>query len=306
LSQGAGARATFGSPDTAILGVTVEQFGIGATAASGNLFPGEPGFGSTIPTDANGDPADPNTGRAYDRLSVYGLDFNGALPILTRLGIDVDASWTDSAQGFDHGFNNAGGAGHNAWRYQELDTEGGVSFGSLSVKGGYQYVGPDFSAPGYWGKVGAWTNPTNVQGGVASAKYTFGPKLSLDADYENYRSAYGTNEDGTNTDSPLQQGDKLNHYSVGLNYGLSSSYAADLGYEEVDWDLKNENGTLTSAGKPKETYVTIGVGHTFNQNASFKLLYQIVHYKDDGTGFAGTGVGDSDGNVAVGQFQLKF
>jgi len=281
LTQGAGVRATFGAPEGAVLGLTVEQFGVGSTAAA----------------------IDPNTTRTFDRLSVYGADFNGALPLFSKTGITLDAAWTESAQGFDYDFNGAGGAGKNSWRYQSLDTQLGYNFGALSVKGGYQYVGPDFSAPGYWGKVGAWSNPTNVEGGVASAKYTFTPRLSLNADYEGYKAAYGRNQDGSLVSSPLQQGDKLNRYQVGLDYGLSSSYAADLGYEEVDWDLKNNNGTLTGSGKPKEQYITIGLGHTFNQNASFKLLYQIVKYKDNGTGFGG---GDNDGNVAVGQFQLKF
>jgi len=174
--------------------------------------------------------------------------------------------------------------------------------GAFSIKGGYQYVGPDFSAPGYWGKVGAWSNPTNVQGGVASAKYAFTPNFNINADFQSYKAAYGLNADGSALHSPLQQGDKLSRYQVGLNYGLSSSYAADLGYEEVDWDLKGQGNV--AAGKPKEKYITIGLGHTLNKNTSFKLLYQIVQYKDQGTGFSG--LGDTDGNVAVGQFQIKF
>jgi polyhydroxyalkanoate synthesis regulator phasin len=281
LTQGAGVRATFGSAESAQLGLTVEQFGIGAQ----NL-------------------ADPNSGKNFNRLSVYGVDFDGSVPILSSLGVTLQASWTESAQGLNSGFNNSGGTGKAAWRYQALDAQLGYKAGAFSVKGGYQYVGPDFSAPGYWGKVGAWSNPTNVEGGVASAKYAFTPNFSLNADFQSYKAAYGSNANGTTLNSPLQQGDKLSRYQVGLNYGLSSSYAADLGYEEVDWDLKNQNGTLNNAGKPKESYVTIGLGHTLNKNTSFKLLYQIVKYKDKGTGFSG--LGDTDGNVAVGQFQIKF
>ena len=283
FTQGAGVRATIGAPEGAVLGISVEQFGTSAVTA---------------------DPDTKNIARAsYDRLSVYGVDFNGALPIFSKTGIVLDASWTVSAEGNGSGFNNVGGTGKSSWRYQSLDTQLGYNFGALSLKGGYQYVGPDFSAPGYWGKVGAWSNPTNIEGGVASAKYAFSPRLSLNADFESYKAAYGRRYNGATLDSPLQQGDKLNRYQVGLGYGLSSSYAADLGYEEVDYDLKNTNDTLLKSGKPKEKYITVGLGHTFNQNASFKLLYQVIQYRDGGTGFGG---GDSDGSVAVGQFQLKF
>jgi hypothetical protein len=279
LTQGAGVRATIGAPESAMLGFSVEQFGV----TTDQLDP-----------DTKGSPT-------YDRLSVYGVDFTGSLPLLSKTGIVLDASWTESAEGNGSGFNNVAGKGDDAWRYQALDAQLGYNFGALSIKGGYQYVGPDFSAPGYWGKVGAWSNPTNIEGGVASAKYAFSPRLSLNADFEDYKAAYGARFNGSTLDSPLHQGDKLNRYQVGLGYGLSSSYAADLGYEEVDYDLKNVGG---QSGKPKEKYITVGLGHTFNQNASFKLLYQVIQYRADGvTNFGG---GDSDGSVAVGQFQLKF
>ena len=58
--------------------------------------------------------------------------------------------------------------------------------------------------------------------------------------------------------------------------------------------------------------MTIGVGHDFNKNTSFKLLYQIVHYNDKSTGFgstngAATGSDNNySGDIAVGQFSLKF
>jgi hypothetical protein len=71
----------------------------------------------------------------------------------------------------------------------------------------------------------------------------------------------------------------------------------------VQYDLRNVNGTLFQAGKPEESYLTFGIGHSFNENASLKLLYQVVKYNDKATGFDPI---DHDGNVAVGQFQIKF
>jgi FtsZ-binding cell division protein ZapB len=278
LNDGAGLRATIGNSNRGVLGFTVEQFGT---------------------TGAYSDPNRP--GHQFDRVSVYGADFNGAFPIIGRTGLTLNANYDISAQGYDNGFNDAG----NNFRYTATDDQIGYTFGALSIKGGYQYVGPEYSAPGYWGRVGDWSDPTNVRGGVVSGKYVFGPKLSLDADYEGYTAAYGTEQDGSPINSPLGQGDKLSHYRVGLGYGLSSKYAVDLGYEESDWNLKNAEGTLNHGGDPKETYITLGLGHSISQNASFKFTYQIDQYSDKGTGFDGP-VGDTTGNIAVGQFALKF
>jgi len=285
FTQGAGVRASIGSANSLQLSGTLEEFGLGT--ATNNV-------GATGPND----PIDPRTGRAYNKLTVYGADLNGALPFglggfLKKGAIGVDAAYTVSVQG---GLKtNAGGTGY---LYQSNEEQLSAQFGGLSLKGGYQYVGPYFSAPGYWGKLGAWTNPTNVRGPIVSAQYALTPKLALKADGQFYKAAYG----GTN--SPLQQNDRVTRYQVGLGYGLSSQYAVDLGYEDVLYDLRNTAGnTGINAGKPNESYLTLGVGHSFNNNASLKLLYQIVQYNDKGTNFDPI---NHDGGVAVGQFSLKF
>lgn len=307
LNDGYGVRATVGAPEGAVLGFTLEQFGLG----NGNYVGAVDGYTdpnrSTLPIVLGG------TNGQYNRLSVYGADFNGALPFgipgAKKGGILIDAAYTVSAHGFNQGFNNIG----SNFRYQSTDDQLGFAVGPVNLKAGYQYVGPEFSAPGYWGKIGAWTNPTNVKGPVVSAKYSITPKLSFNADGQFYKAAYGANSNGTLINSPLQQNDHLNRYQVGFGYGLTSNYGVDLGYEDVQYDLRNQNGTLLKDGRPEETYVNIGLGHTISPNASIKLLYQIVHYDDKGTGFDsgaglanGTNNGKENGSVATAQFQLKF
>ena len=310
LTQGIGGRATIGSPESAVLGFTVEQFALTnntTTTGAGGLAPANFGPFDGI-NDPNRNPNDKNA--QYNRLSVYGADFNGALPFglpgVKKGGILVDASYTVSAHGRNDHFNDVG---HN-FRYQATDDQLAFAVGGLQLKGGYQYIGPDFSAPGYWGRVGAWSNPTNVRGAVVSAKYAFTPKLTLNGDYEAYKAAYGRDGQGNLVNSPLQQNDHLNRYQVGVGYGLTSAYGVDLGYENVQYDLRNTNGTLTHSGKPSETYVTFGLGHSISTNASVKLLYQVVHYDDKGTGFDPTANvnnnGKQDGGIATAQFQLKF
>jgi hypothetical protein len=292
INQGAGARFTLGAPSSLVLGATVEQFAVGNNLTGTNF-------------------TDPNTGRSWDRESVYGLDLNGglpfALPFLKKGAVTLNGSYTESAQGANSGFNNAG----NGYRYSQQEYLAGFNLGRIAFQGGYQYVGPEFAAPGYWGKIGDWTNPTNVEGEVYNLKIPVTHRLAVNADYEAYKAAYGRNANGNGfVDSPLQQNDHVNRYQAGISYGLSSAYAVDLGYEDVQYDLRNTNGTLLNAGKPDESYLTLGLGHSFNKNASFKLLYQIVHYNDHNTGFGSPAPGTSDrnysGNVAVGQFSLKF
>jgi hypothetical protein len=279
--QGAGVRATFGNPDNWVIGASVQTFGLAGT------------------------PVDPGSGKLYGGLSVYGVDFNGAIPFVGSHGLTADLSWTASDNATKpYNFNDAG----NGWRYQSTDDQIGYTWGALSIKGGYQYVGPDFSAPGYWGKLGSWTNPTNIEGGVVSAKYIINPKLVVKGDYEGYNTAYGSNKANgvvSPFSSPLQQGDHLDHYQIGLAYGLTSNYNVDLGYEESLYDLKNNNGTLLAAGKPTQSFINIGIGHSFSANSDVKLLYQIGQYRDKGTGFGPPG-GDADGNEAVAQFSSKF
>jgi len=291
FSQGAGVRAVLGNFVNGTLGADFEE------------------FATTLVSD------NPDNGADYGVLSVYGIDFNGGFPIIgSRNGLTLDANLNDSPVGYDARSVNDRG---NGWRYAETDDQVGYTLGALSLKGGYQYVGPEYTAPGDWGKLGAWTNPNNIEGAVGSAKYVLSSKLSLTGDVEGYQAAYGNLKDGAVAQSPLEQGDKLNHWKIGAQYGLTSTYDVDLGYEQSNYELKNENGTLfghaTAGGdyKPTESFFTIGLGHTFNPNASFKLLYQIINYQDKSSNFDATpatgGHGfDFNGNVAVGQFQLKF
>nr|MDQ2687252.1 hypothetical protein [Armatimonadota bacterium] len=279
FTQSAGARATVGSPTGLQFSGTVVHAGL---------------TGSTV---GQPNPIDPENGKSYNKLTVYGADVNGLLPFLRSAGLGVDASYAVSLQGGTR--TNTG----SNFRYQAHEEQLSAQFGALSLKGGYQYVGPYFSAPGAWGKIGSWTNPTNVRGPIASARYALTPKLTLKADAQFYRAAYGAQANGARITSPLQQDDRVTRYQFGVGYGLSSAYAVDLGYEDVVYDLKDRSGTLFGPGKPRESYLTLGVGHSFNSSASLKLLYQIVKYDDRGTGFDPL---DHDGGVALGQFQVKF
>ncbi|MGO8670467.1 MAG: S-layer homology domain-containing protein [Capsulimonadaceae bacterium] len=302
IVQGDGIRATFGSAESTQLGLSVEQFGLGSVQTP-NPPPSD--------TSTSAPPVDPTTGTSYGVLSVYGADLTGDLPLLGSSGLKIDANWTASGESTNSsGFNNVA----NGWKYQSTDDQLGYSSGSLSLKGGYQYVGPYFSAPGDWGRAGSWINPTNIEGGVVSAKYEFSPKFSINGDYNGYKAAY------SDTFNPLTGSDTLTRWQVGGALGLTDTYTLDAGYEEDLYDLKSSSslygatpatamygGPTSTGATPTQSFWTVALDHSFTQNASFKLLYQIVQYKDKSTGFLNPAApADTTADVAVGQFQLKF
>ena len=249
-------RFTAGSPESLVFGATVEQFAIGNTITGVQQRHGCPPAASTTRAVAPDRGPDRRDGTAPDqrhlqpRVGVWpGRERRPAVRASRRQEErhHHSGAYKVSAEGANNGFNNVG----NKTRYQSHEELAGFNLGKLGVQAGYQFVGPYFSAPGYWGKLGAWTNPTNVKGPVYMLKYPVTPKLALNADYEQYRAAYATNDNGTPVVSPLQGRDHVNRYQVGLGYGLSSAYAVDLGYERVEYDLRNAlPGTLRPLNPP--------------------------------------------------------
>ena len=273
LGQGDGLRVTYGHPDTGRVGVTVENF---ATAHS---------------------VVDPNAKTPYSLLAVYGLDYTGNV---TNSGFRLTASLTDAAtSSSSHGFNDTG----NDWRYNALDTQIGRQFGSAWLQGGYQFIGPEFSAPGNWGRVASWINPANVEGSVASARVNLTRDCILSAKLADYHAAYGGLQHGGPINSPLGDGDNLTNYKIGIDYTGRAGYNTSLSYEQSTYDLKNHAGTLTNAGKPVDSVLTVGIGHILSKNTTFRVLYQYDQYADKGTGF---GVVDSAGSVVSTQITARF
>jgi hypothetical protein len=197
--------------------------------------------------------------------------------------------------------------------------------GRLNLAGGYKQVDPFFGAPGDWGNIGRWKNPNNIQGWNASAGYNFGG-FTLKGSYEDYNSLRvnlrtarpgfyglaGIQAPGAGYAPVLTDNfeNDIKHYTVGLSFNLSPSNAIDLGWEQArerpfDWQAASGNGAFGD-GRTKETYWNIGLGHRFNDTTSFKILYQIVDYKDNGAGLYTVPGGEYKGGVGVTQLSVRF
>ena len=184
------------------------------------------------------------------------------------------------------------------------------NIGALAIGAGYGVVETQYAAPGYWSRLGRAVDLTNVKGPVANVSYALGSKITLTAEgsflQPNQDALAVTGRTGITQGRTVGAGagvlDKITAWKAGLKYGLTSSNSVDLGWEEVVW-----NPAAAGASDTKERYVSLGLGHSFNPNASLKLLYQIVQYEQ------GTGVNpylltaaDYRGGVATAQFQLKY
>ncbi len=182
--------------------------------------------------------------------------------------------------------------------------------GSLGIKGGYSDIEQNYDAPGNWSRLGAAANLVNVKGPMANLTYALTDNISLSAEgqwLDPNDDTAGLSVDGrTATTQGRTVGvaanalDKITYWKAGLKYGLTSSNTVDLGFEQVTWEPTGAGTTDT-----EERYISLGLGHTFNPNASMKLLYQIVEY-EDGT-LTPYGVSNNfHGGVATAQFAVKF
>jgi len=305
VEQVAGARVVLGASKFGTIGATY--------LALAGQKPGSINGTSTLNPLAFGiDPNNPasfGAGSPYDRANinrvyVYGADINANV-----FGIGVNGSYTqsDTAGSRVTGVTNNGNGTFTTSFDQDTTSkitdnneayEAGASYttGSLSLAGGYRYVGPYFAAPGAWSRLGTLTNPVDIKGGYAKLGYNLGRGLGLNAEAQFYQGT-GKAEDqgGLTTD------DKINNYRGGLKFGLTSASNVDLGVDYTEYKI-GQGGFAGS--KPREIFYNIGYGYSFSPNSSFKLLYQIVDFDDKGTGFDQSGAGK--GGVAAAQFQVKF
>jgi hypothetical protein len=283
VDQGAGFRANWGKA-----GIDIAQYAL-------NIALQDPD------TDTHAKP--------YNRVTVAGADYDGPIPFINSHTLGLEISETGSFLADGSGFDNV----NHGWRDIQSEEQLKFNLGSVGLEGGYRYIGPNFMTPGYWGAIGSWINPNNVEGPVASLTWGKGTGFTVNADYEDYQAAYGATKDNEPLDNPLQQGDRVQRYQVGVGKQISQRDNLSVSYEDDLFDLKDRGDSDVNSGHPDQNFLTFGLDHRINRNAQFKLIYQVFDYNDDGTGFIeGDGFesndvgGRSQGETAEGQFSLHF
>jgi hypothetical protein len=231
--------------------------------------------------------------------TVYVLGADADLTFSDKLG--VKAAWSKSLTGTGR-FRTNSGAQTNA-------IEGLVSWGGeedrLKLNAGYRYIDPLFYAPGYWGRIGNWINPTNVQGPTFTASYDFSPLLGLSIGGDFYKGARSRT-------AGLKTGDEIWRALVDVRWGLSKALTTTIGWEGVFWKLGPRGagdgfGAGVGTFHPTEHYITLGAGYSLTDTAMVSIKYQIGDFNGHGGLLGGGGVGSRyNFNTLTSSVSVKF
>ncbi len=248
-----------------------------------------------------------NTGTSIAPKLVNGTAVYGGDITFDFHGVKVDGSYAKSDERYNG--RNVSSTDDAAWAANLTYAKD-----KWGVKGGYRRIEPLFSAPGDWGRIGIWWNPTDIKGWNANLWYDLNPKVRLSASGEWYTGTDTTRYGFTG----LSNDDKVSRYVVGLEYKLATNYNLALGYEDVEWNLANRAATNVSdaftGGKPHERWYNVGFGFDLGNRAKLSVLWQISDY--DGKNLVGwnpfgSGSDSGNGTKATGglittQLTIKF
>jgi len=234
------------------------------------------------------------SGRDANQIDVYGGDLKFKF---SGLELNGGYSKSDVMSGTHMIINKL----NDAW-YATL----GAGGGAWGLKAGYRRVEPQFGAPGDWGRIGIWWNPTDIEGWMADAHYDLSKDLRLMVNGGMYTGTGST----INGLEGLGTNDHLNHISAGIGYKIGTMHTLTLGYEGVMWDLKDRPDINFTGGKPTETWFNIGWGVDLSSRAKFNILWQISQYDGKGIDEMGPfGMGNqnkADGGLITTQLTFKF
>lgn len=231
----------------------------------------------------------------YNGVEVLGADAQVKLTSKVTLSADYGKTNTNTGR-----FTTVNPHQNNAF-----NANVGFNIGKLNLAAGYKYIDPLFYAPGYWGRIGNWINPTNIQGPTVRAGYDFSSNLSFNIGGDFYQPAH--NETGNNG---LGGDDEITRVLAGLKFGLSKNFAITADWEGVYWKLVSAgNRTALSNGTtihPTESYLTLGTGYHLTDSTLLKLAYQIGDFNGHGSLNEGSTGTRSNFGVFTASAAVKF
>jgi len=192
----------------------------------------------------------------------------------------------------------------NPHQNSAFDARWGYNSGGLNLTAGYRYIDPLFYAPGYWGRIGNWINPTNIQGPTFRAGYDLSPSFGVNIGGDFYSAA--RNRAGA---GGLSRDDEINRILVGLKWDIAKNFRTTVDWEGVFWKLEGTHSGVTPGGSgtvhPTEHYVTLGTGYNLTSNTLLKLAYTVGDF--NGHGFLGSPAGSRyNFNTFTAQAAVKF
>ena len=257
-------------------------FGFNLLAKPGHLRVTALGLNSTLPGSA---------GAGFNNVLVLGADSD--IHLSDRLGLTLDYAKSITGNGR---FNTVNPGQNNAF-----NATLGYGSGGMHLTAGYKYVDPLFYTPGYWGRIGNWLNPTNIQGPTFRAAYDFTPNFGVNLGGDFFSAARNRATGGLGTDEDVTRA------LVGVKWGLTKGFNITADYEGVFWGLNNTRGG-GGAGQyhPTEQYITLGTGYNLTSNTLLKLNYQIGDYNGHNSFNAPLAINKYNFNTFTGQVAVKF
>jgi len=228
-----------------------------------------------------------------------GLGFSNVMV----LGADADVHISDRlTAGLDWGKSITGNGRFktvNPHENNAFNATLGYGSGGLSVNAGYRYIDPLFYAPGYWGRIGNWLNPTNIQGPTFRAAFDFSPAFGVNIGGDFYTPARNRGPASLGTD------EEINRMLVGLRWDIAKNFRTTLDWEGVYYGL-NKTRTGGGAGQfhPTEHYFTLGTGYNLTSNTVLGLQYTIGDF--NGKGLVTPAGTRYNFNTVTGQVAVKF
>lgn len=231
----------------------------------------------------------------FTNVLVLGTDFDLKLAERLSLTADYAKSITGTGQ-----FNSVYPHDNNAFNVNL-----GFGSGGLNVNAGYRYIDPLFYAPGYWGRIGNWVNPTNIQGPTFRAAYDFSPAFGVNLGGDFFSAARGRGDSGG-----LTYDDEIHRLLAGLRWGVAKGFNLTADWEGVYYKFSGVHSGIPGLGAgtvhPTEHYINLGTGYNLTSNTLLKLRYQIGMFDGHGSVSNGSGFGTSNFNSFTGEVSVKF
>jgi hypothetical protein len=210
-----------------------------------------------------------------------GVGFTNVL----NLGADVDVKLADRFTFTGNWGKTITGRGRfdsvNTHANNAFDARVGWNSGSLNVTAGYRYIDPLFYAPGYWGRIGNWINPTNVAGPTFRAGLDLSPSFGVNLGGDFYSAARNRSSFGG-----LNRNDDINRVLVGLRWDVAKNFRTTIDWEGVFWKLSGAHAGVAPGASgtvhPTEHYVTVGTGYNLTSNTTLKLNYVVGDFNGHG------------------------
>jgi hypothetical protein len=149
----------------------------------------------------------------------------------------------------------------------------------VNIHAGYRNIGPQFYAPGDWGRIGFWWNPNDIKGFNVGATFGISDQTRIMASGE-----FLTGSDQSiGTSVGLGEDDRVNSFKIRLEHKVNDGWSAMFGYERVNWEIESRG--LFAGGEPTEQWIDLGFKFNFNENTWWSIMWQMSDV--DGEGVVG-------------------